>query len=81
MINSVHNSVSVTLCKDASDAVYKGFHYREPVYKPIEIKQVVVVQNGTESGKPTVDFILEDDTGQKFVFMITSKLLKSIPCG
>ena len=33
-----------------------------------------------KSGKPTVDFLLEDDTGQRFVFMVTGALLKSIPC-
>ena len=50
------------------------------IYKPIEVKQVVVVRNGTERGKPTVDFVLEGETGQKFVFMVTGALLKSIPC-
>lgn len=28
----------------------------------------------------TVDFLLEDESGQRFVFMVTGNLLKSIPC-
>ena len=51
-----------------------------PPPKPIEVKEVVVVRRGTEAGRPTVDFVLEDDSGQRFVFMITGNLLKSIPC-
>lgn len=77
----IHHSLSVVVCKDASDATQKGYFYREPVYKPIAIKQVVVVENGTEAGKPTVDLILEDQaTGQKYVVMLTGALLKAIPC-
>jgi hypothetical protein len=77
----IHQHLSVTVCEDAKDATRQGFTYREPFYKSMAIKQVVVVQNGTESGKPAVDLILEDPaTGQKYVAMVTGALLKSIPC-
>jgi hypothetical protein len=80
--NPIHNSLSITICKDAADAIEQGFNYaaQGDAFKPIEIKRVVVVQKGTESGLPTVDLILEDATGQKFVCMLTGRLLKSIPC-
>lgn len=81
MTNPLTQHLSIALCKDASDATRQGFFYRPPIYKPIEVKKVVVVQNGMESGNPSVDFVLEDETGQKFVFMITGKLLRSIPLG
>lgn len=81
MTNPLVYMLNVTICKDASDATRQGFFYRPPIYKPIEVTQVVVVQNGMESGNPSVDFVLEDETGQKYVFMIGGKLLRSIPLG
>ena len=81
MTNPLVSTLKVTVCKDASDATRQGFFYRPPIYKPIEVKQVVVVQNGMESGNPSVDFVLEDETGQKYVFMIGGKLLRSIHLG
>lgn len=65
---------------DAADAIVKGFNWKTIDVMPIEVKQVVVVRNGTEAGNATVDFLLEDEMGQRFVFMITGRLLKSIPC-
>lgn len=82
MTNPIHQHLSVTICENAADAIAQGFNWCEaqPAVKPIEVKQVVVVLNGTEAGKPTVDFVLQDETGQQFVFMVTGALLKSIPC-
>lgn len=40
----------------------------------------MVVRNGTTAGNATVDFLLEDDSGQRFVLMVTGNLLKMIPC-
>lgn len=82
MVNPVHQHLKITVCQDGSDAAAKGYNYNSPLLrvKPIEIKEVVVVLNGTQGGNSTVDFILEDESGQKFVFMVTGNLLKSIPC-
>lgn len=82
MTNPIHNHLSITVCEDAHDAIAKGFDWKavQPPVAPIEIKQVVVVRKGTEAGNATVDFVLEDETGQRFVFMVTGNLLKSIPC-
>lgn len=81
MTNPIHNHLSVTVCADADDAVAKGFNWAsDQSVKPIEVKQVVVVRDGTVGSNSTVDFVLEDETGQKFVFMVTGALLKSIPC-
>lgn len=75
------NHLSITVCRDAEEATQKGFHYSTSNdYKLIEITQVVVVQDGTLSGGATVDLILTDESGQKFVVMLTGALLKSIPC-
>lgn len=76
----VQNSLSVVLCKDVDDAAAKGFEYKQPEFKAVEVEQVVVVRNGTEQGNSTVDLILKDQNGQKYVVMLTGRLLKSIPC-
>ena len=85
MTNPIHNHLAITICADAADAVAQGFNYSAQTagaarIKPIEVKQVVVVRNGTEAGNASVDFVLEDESGQQFVFMVTGQLLKSIPC-
>jgi len=84
-VNPLHQHLAVTVCADADDAIAQGFNYSArpagaPRILPIEVKKVVVVRNGTQAGNATVDFLLEDDTGQQFVFMVTGALLKSIPC-
>lgn len=75
----VMNRLDVVMCEDAEDAVSKGFKYDHPI-KAVEIEKVVVVLNGTESGRTTVDLLLHDQDGNQFVVMVTGNLLKSIPC-
>lgn len=80
MTNPITQHLSVTICKDADDAITQGFNWAaDKSIKPIEVKQAVVVRDGTKEGNTTVDFVLQDETGQRFVFMITGNLLKSIP--
>lgn len=82
MTNPIHNHLNVAICEDADDAIARGFNWAAvtPAVKPIEVKQVVVVRKGTQAGNATVDFVLEDESGQRFVFMVTGNLLKTIPC-
>lgn len=83
MVNPLHQSLDIAICEDAEDAIKQGFNYAaRPAgsVKPIEIKKVVVVRNGTQQGNSSVDFVLQDEDGQQFVFMVTGRLLKSIPC-
>lgn len=80
-MNALHNDLNITICKDALDAAMRGFDYAAGEdHKPIRVIDVVVVQKGTEAGRPTVDFVLQAEDGQKFVFMVTGRLLKAIPC-
>lgn len=81
MTNAITQAVTIAVCEDASDATRQGYFYRPPIFKPIQLEKVVVVKNGTEGGRPTVDFVLQDETSQKFVFMITGSLLRSLPLG
>lgn len=83
-LSYIQKHLPVTVCKDAGDAVSRGFNYAAAApgeYKPIAITSVVVVLDGTQSGLPTVDLVLTDENGQKYVVMTTGALIKSIPCG
>ena len=71
--------LKVSVCKDALDAIDKGHVYNQGVHKPVEIEQVVIVQNGTVAGNGTVDFVLVDEEGNKYVVAMTANLLKALP--
>lgn len=75
----VQHHLPFEVCRNAKEATQRGHFYRPPVFKPIQITNVVIVQDGTEAGKPTVDIVLQDESGQKYVVMITAALLKSLP--
>jgi len=75
----VMNHLDVTVCKNAEEAAAKGFFYRDGI-KPIEIEKVVVVQDGTKNNNSTVDLVMKDEHGNRFVVMVTGALIKSIPC-
>ena len=77
----IHQALDIVVCEDAADAVRQGYNYKLPEFKAVDVVRVVVVQRGTEAGRPTVDFIVRDETGQKYVFMLTGRLLRAIPCG
>lgn len=81
-MNPIHTHLNVTVCDGADDAIARGYDYTAQATppKPIEVKEVVVVRGGMKSGAATVDFVLQDESGQRFVFVVTGNLLKSIPC-
>jgi len=75
----VNTTLEVHLCEDAHDATKRGFFYRPPIFLPIEIDKVVVVDKGTVDGNATVDLVMVDEKGQKYVCMVTANLLRSLP--
>lgn len=79
MTFGLQTDLIIDICEDSKDASYKGYVYRPPIYEKIKIDKIIVIKKGTLNDKPTLDFILEDEKGQKYVFMITAALLKSIP--
>jgi len=80
-ITGIQNTLCVATVQDPGQATKEGYAYPKPQFTPVYVKQVVVVKNGTEAGKPTVDFVMEDASGKEYVFMLTGRLIKSIPCG
>lgn len=75
----VMTSMKVAVVEDAAEAIEQGFNYTDGDYKAVEIVQAIVVRNGTEAGRPSVDFILQDEDGNKYVVLLTGALLKALP--
>lgn len=80
-IIGVQQHIKVTVCEDASDALRHGFLYRPPIHMPIEIEQAVVVKKGTQAGRATVDLVMQDSSGQKYVCMVSAALLQAVLSG
>ena len=74
----VNTNLKLVICKDAEDAIARGYNYHEPEYKPLRVLEAVRVSHGMESGAASVDMIVQDQSGQKYVFIITSNLLKMV---
>lgn len=75
----VMNSLNISVCETATEAVAKGHVYRHPI-KAVEIDKVVVIKDGTVRGGSTVDLVLKDEDGNQYFVMVTGALIKSIPC-
>lgn len=77
----VMQHLSVELCSDALDAAAKGYHghYKYRGVTPVNVAKVVIVRDGTEGHNSTADFLLEDAEGNKYMFVVTGNLLKSLP--
>lgn len=72
----IQTHLALVICDSPEDAVAKGFDYKTE--KPVEIQQAVIVRNGTESGRSTVDLIIVDEKGNKFVVMLTGSIIQMI---
>lgn len=77
-LNNIVTYLPVTICDDAAEAIKGGYDHFANGTKPIGVTQAVVIRKGTVDGNATVDFVLEDEAGVKYAFMITSALLKMI---
>lgn len=78
-INPVSQALTVKVCESVGEAAARGYVCREPAFKPVQLEHVVLVRNGTLEGKATVDFVMKDAQGQRYVFMMTRALLDTIP--
>ena len=74
----ITGNIALVVCKDAQDAINMGYDYSKGGYLPAQILKAVIVQDGTESGRPTVDIIFEDQNGVRYVGMITGRLLHMV---
>lgn len=70
----VANDLKVLLADNPQDAP----NYEKPEYLLANLTTAQVVGNGTARGNPTVDFIFEDEQGQKYVAMLTGGLIENL---
>jgi len=61
-----------------ADSVAEAPNYEKPEYEGANLTTTHVVGNGTVAGNPTVDFIFEDESGQKYVAMLTGGLVENL---
>ena len=60
------------------NSVEEAPNYTTPEFQEGSLDAVAVVKNGTEGGRSTVDLIFTDDKGQKYIAMISARLLKKV---
>lgn len=77
-ISGTQNELRITVCESSSDAVRRGYLYRPPIHLPLRVNECVIVHGGMESGADTVDFVCEAASGQKFIFMLSGNLIKTL---
>lgn len=61
-----------------ADTVAEAPNYEKPDYEGANLTTAVVVGNGTVGGNPTVDFVFEDENGQKYIAMLTGGIVESL---
>ena len=77
-MNPITNSIDVIVCRDADHATELGHIYTPPKkFTSVRIIRAVVIQNGMVSGKPSVDLVMRDASGNEYVAMLGAELLKS----
>lgn len=60
---------------EVADTVEDAPKYGEDVTL-LRVSKMIVVGKGTESGNPTVDIQLEDESGKKFLIMTTGSIVE-----
>lgn len=68
------NSIQIKICDSIEDAPN---YNKLGGYQAVSLKELIIVKKGTVGGNDTIDLIFEDEEGNKFVSMITAKLLKN----
>lgn len=76
----INRSIKMAVFNDPDEAIEAGYNYSEWGDKPIPlgIDKAVVVRKGMVSGAATVDLLLVDEHGNKYVTLITANLLAMV---
>lgn len=61
-----------------ADAPEEAPSYNKPEFLMANLTTAQIVGKGTARGNPTVDFIFEDEKGQKYVAMLTGGLVENL---
>lgn len=70
-------ALEIEVFESSEEAAKAGYIYRDPVIGLV-LKKAIIIKNGTMEGNATVDLILEDGAGNKYVAMPTGNLLNAI---
>ena len=70
------NHIAIKIFNDPSEA--PNYNTDGQGFKPANLDAALIVKNGTEGNKPTVDLQFTAPDGQKYIAMITAELLKSV---
>lgn len=68
------NSLDIRVYNSVAEAP----RYELPEFKASNIDHACVIRKGTEADKSTVDLIFVDESGQKFITMLTGNLVKNL---
>jgi len=66
--------LKITLCANPAEAP----NYESPEYEAVTLESTVVVGKGTAAGNPTVDLILTNEQGQKYMALVKGSFLEEI---
>jgi len=61
-----------------SDSPNEAPNYEQPEYQAANLTTAQVVGRGTVDNNPTVDFIFIDEKGQKYIAMLTGRLVENL---
>lgn len=78
--NPISMDFSIQLVKSPAEATMLGITRHEDYQhtKALRITNVVIVENGTQGGKPTLDIQLVDAEGNTYVAMTTAALIGGV---
>lgn len=69
------NAISIKICNSIDEAPN---YNKIGGFKAANLTEAVIVKSGTQGGNPTVDLVFHDEQGNKFVALITGRLLKAV---
>jgi hypothetical protein len=69
-------SIALRIHQKIEDA--PNYNHEKPEPKMLQLKGAEIVRNGTEGNNDTVDLVLYDKDGNKFIAMTTAALLRMV---
>ena len=69
--------ITMSLNMKIVDSIDKAPNYGDDVI-PIRMDTAIIVRNGTQGGRSTVDLQCVDDKGKKYLIMVTGAILRNL---
>jgi len=68
----------ISLFETPEQAAEAGFVYREPNFTGVLLDAIVIVRKGTIGNNATLDLILNDEKGNKYVALVKARELQIV---